>query len=122
MEEAEPGLDALGLQPKAFLLLAAVEESPYPAELARILGLPPPTVTYLVKPLEAKNYLLRTKEPGDLRRFRLALTDEGREAVRLGTAAIHAAFEERQRRLRPEEVQGFDQLVQRLASTDPGPA
>ena len=54
MDDSEPALEALGLSPKAFFLLEAVEEHPFPAELARRMHLPPPTVTYLVKQLEAK--------------------------------------------------------------------
>ena len=45
MDDSEPDLEALGLTPKAFFLLAAVEEHPFPAELARRMHLPPPTVT-----------------------------------------------------------------------------
>src|SRR4051812_28799729 len=48
MDDAAPGLEELGLHPKAFFLLATVERCPFPAELARIMSLPPPTVTYIV--------------------------------------------------------------------------
>ena len=54
LDDSEPDLEALGLSPKAFFLLAAVEEHPFPAELARRMHLPPPTVTYMVKQLEEK--------------------------------------------------------------------
>src|SRR5262245_9248055 len=53
MDDSAPALEPLGLSPKAFFLLATVEEHPFPAELARAMHLPPPTVTYLVKQLEA---------------------------------------------------------------------
>ena len=56
MDESEPALEELGLSPKAFFLLEAVEGHPFPAELARRMHLPPPTVTYLVKQLEARGF------------------------------------------------------------------
>jgi DNA-binding MarR family transcriptional regulator len=65
MDDSEPDLEALGLTPKAFFLLAAVEEHPFPAVLARRMHLPPPTVTYMVKQLESKGLLERQAEPGD---------------------------------------------------------
>ena len=47
----------LGLSPKTFFLLTAVEEHPFPAELARKMHLPPPTVTYMIKQLEERGFL-----------------------------------------------------------------
>src|SRR3954453_9295360 len=81
MDDSEADLEALGLSAKAFFLLAAVAEHPFPAELARRMHLPPPTVTYMVKQLESKGFLERQSEPGDLRKFRLVQTDTGRAAL-----------------------------------------
>ena len=61
LDESAPALEAIGLSPKAFFLLTTVEEHPFPAELARLMHLPPPTVTYLVKQMEAKGFLKRTQ-------------------------------------------------------------
>ena len=78
-------MESLGLSPKAFFLLAAVEEHPFPAELARRMYLPPPTVTYMVKQLEEKRDPGRRKaEPGDLRKFRLVQTVAGSQALERG--------------------------------------
>jgi DNA-binding MarR family transcriptional regulator len=120
MDDSEPELEALGLSPKALFLLAAVEEHPFPAVLARRMHLPPPTVTYMVKQLEEKGLLERRAEPGDLRKFRLVQTDAGREAVCRGMEALGMMLGERLRRLDPREVVIFDRIVKRLAGRNGG--
>ena len=85
LDDSEPGMEALGLSPKAFFMLAAVEEYPFPAALARRMHLPPPTVTYMIKQLEEKGLLERKAEPGDLRKFRLAQTAAAREGAGSGS-------------------------------------
>jgi DNA-binding MarR family transcriptional regulator len=115
MDDSEPALEALGLSPKAFFLLEAVADHPFPAELARRMHLPPPTVTYLVKGLEARGFLERRAEAGDLRKFRLVQTPAGKEALRRGAEALGGVFDERLRRLAPAELTAFDGTVGRLA-------
>ena len=115
MDDSEPALEALGLSAKAFFLLDEVADHPFPAELARRMHLPPPTVTYLVKQLEAKGFLERRTEAGDLRKFRLVQTPAGKEALRRGAEALGGMFDERLRRLAPDELAAFDQAVSRLA-------
>jgi DNA-binding MarR family transcriptional regulator len=115
LDESSPALQAIGLTPKALGLLAAVEEHPFPAELARLMVLPPPTVTYIVKQLEALGFLERRPEPGDLRKFRLVVTDRGREAICQGSLAVGSHFAGRLSRLEPKEIAAFQRLVERLA-------
>jgi DNA-binding MarR family transcriptional regulator len=115
MEDAEPELEALGLSPKAFFLLEAVEEHPFPARLACRMQLPPPTVTYLIKQLESGGLLERRAEPGDLRKFRLVVTDAGRTALQRGRQALENVLGERLRRIDPEDILAFDRIVKRLA-------
>jgi DNA-binding MarR family transcriptional regulator len=115
MDDSEPALEALGLSAKAFFLLEAVGAHPFPAELARRMHLPPPTVTYLVKQLETRGFVERRAEAGDLRKFRLVQTPAGKEALRRGGAALGGVFDERLRRLSPGEIASFDRIVSRLA-------
>jgi len=115
VDDSEAELEALGLSAKAFFLLEAVEEHRFPALLARRMHLPPPTVTYLVKGLEDKGFLGRQAEPGDLRKFRLVLTDAGRAALRRGREALSLALCRRLGRLESGDVVAFDRIVARLA-------
>jgi DNA-binding MarR family transcriptional regulator len=115
MDDAEPELEAMGLSPKAFFLLQAVEGHPFPAQLARRMHLPPPTVTYLIKQLESSGLLERRAEPGDLRKFRLVVTDAGRTALRRGRQALGDVLGERLRRIEREDVVALDRIVKRLA-------
>jgi DNA-binding MarR family transcriptional regulator len=115
LDESEPDLEGLGLSPKTFFLLADVEEHPFPAQLACKMHLPPPTVTYMIKQLEERDFLGRQAEPGDLRKFRLVQTSAGIEALRQGKETLSAILVERLRRLDREDVVAFDRIVRRLA-------
>jgi DNA-binding MarR family transcriptional regulator len=122
LDDSEADMETLGLSPKAFFLLAAVPGHPFPAEIARRMHLPPPTVTYMVKQLEEKGFLERRAEPGDLRKFRLVQTVAGREALDQGREFLGLVLGQRLQRLNREEILVFDELVKRLAERNGGSA
>jgi DNA-binding MarR family transcriptional regulator len=72
-------------------------------------------VTYLVKQMEAKGFLQRRAEPGDLRKFRLVLSASGRKAIRQSRETIGRVLDKRLKRLDADEISQFDRVVQRLA-------
>jgi DNA-binding MarR family transcriptional regulator len=115
LDDSEPDMESLGFSPKAFFLLAAVEDHPFPAELARKMHLPPPTVTYMVKLLEKKGWLERRAEPGDLRKFRLVQTNAGRDALDQGRRVLGLRLGQRLQRLDHDEIIAFAEMVKRLA-------
>jgi len=121
VEDSASGLEELGLHPKAFFLLTYVDQCPFPAELARAMSLPPPTVTYIIKQLEEKHYILRKAEPGDLRKYRLVLTASGRKAVKAGQEKVTEVFGRRLARLTSAEIAQFENVVWRLIRVDSSP-
>ncbi|MEM8738822.1 MAG: MarR family transcriptional regulator [Planctomycetota bacterium] len=116
LTDAEPALADAGLTDvKAFFLLTSVEQHPGPADLARALMLPRPTVTFLVKRAEAAGHLKRLPVPGDLRRFQLKLTPRGRRAMNAGRDAVDQAFASYLGRLSSAEAATFRKLIRKLA-------
>jgi DNA-binding MarR family transcriptional regulator len=92
-DDVEPELAKIDLEPKGFFLLGLLEENPYPAQLAKALCLPNPTVTFLLKRLEKREYVKRASEPGDLRKFRFTLTAAGRKALAKGQTIVGKSFD-----------------------------
>jgi DNA-binding MarR family transcriptional regulator len=72
----------------------------------------------MVKQMEAKGFLKRGQEPGDLRKFRLLLSASGRRAIVKGRAAIVVAFGTRLARLGPAEIASLEQIIERLSNTE----
>src|ERR1700676_3324853 len=63
-----------------------------PADLARVLSMPKPSMTFLIKKLEESGYLRRQGEKGDLRRYRLTITPAGIKARDKGVGAVNRIF------------------------------
>lgn len=81
----------LGLQLKELMVLGAIAKGhTHPGQISSRLGLPPPTTSRLLEGLTEAGYLHRETVPGDLRRFRMQLTEEG---ARLRTLAHQVAGE-----------------------------
>lgn len=95
LDAAREEMEALGLDPKEFFVLAEVAERPYPAELAAALVIPKATLTAYVRNLVDQGFLEREIDPADLRRHRLVLTAEGTRVRDAALAALAAAFEAR---------------------------
>jgi MarR family transcriptional regulator, organic hydroperoxide resistance regulator len=118
LEEASPAMETIGMTPKSFFLLTIVEAHPFPAELARALQMPPPSVTYLVKQMETKGYLERRAEPGDLRKFRLVVTKEGIKAIEQGRDALGTVMGHRLARLEPRELVTLERMLAKMERPD----
>jgi DNA-binding MarR family transcriptional regulator len=114
IEDAAPGLAALGLHPKAFFLLTEVGRHPYPADLAWSLLLPPPTVSQLVRHVEELGFLIREIDAADRRRFRLRLTPAGSAAVATGRELLAEVLERRLARLTSADQDALNGLLARL--------
>ena len=109
-----PGIAELGLEPKELFVLAEVEAHPHPAELARVLCMPKPSVTMYVKRLEAAGCLRREIDTTDLRRHRLILTSEGRRVLARGLSLMSKAFGARLARLSSAQQSEFAKLLEQL--------
>src|SRR5882762_5685490 len=115
LADVAPRLRALRLEVKEFLLLSKLDEHPNPADLARALVTPKPSVTFLVKRMEALGYLRRELQPDDLRRFRLTLTPPGRSAMERARAIFDEEFGRRLSRLTQAQRLELMRMFERMA-------
>ena len=116
LTEVAPRIRALKLEMKEFFLLSNVDEHPSPADLARALMLPKPSITFMIKRVEAAGFVRRELHPTDLRRFHLTLTPSGRKAMEKARVILDEAFAERLARLTAAQRGELAKLLQRLAS------
>jgi DNA-binding MarR family transcriptional regulator len=114
LADVAPRLRALRLEVKEFLLLSKLDEHPNPADLARALVTPKPSVTFMVKRMEALGDLWRELPPGDLRRFRLTLTPSGRSAMESGRQIFDQEFGRRLSRLTQAQRVDLMRIFERL--------
>ncbi|VVT09907.1 MarR family transcriptional regulator [Rhizobium sp. EC-SD404] len=114
LASATPEIEALGLEAKEFFVLDGLEEQPYPAELARHLSVPKPTITLYLKNLQAKGLIARAIDTRDLRRHRIELTALGLATLAQARARLADRYGEKLARLsRPEQDQ-FVRLLEKL--------
>lgn len=118
--EIQPALRERGLAPSTLFMLDMVERHPYPSEICRELGMPPPTASRLLKTLEAEGYVLRESVPEDLRRQRFQLTAAGVDLREQVQAIVEAAVERRLGRLSTTEREELERLMQRLVDEEDG--
>ncbi|CAM2886517.1 MarR family transcriptional regulator [Mycobacterium intermedium] len=107
-------MGALGLEAKELFVLAEIDEHPYPAELAVALTMPKATVTLYLKKLESAGFVRREIDPTDLRRHRLLLTDNGRQAANEGLALLANEFDKRLSRLGPAQQKELKNLLEEI--------
>lgn len=119
LAEVEPEVREQGLEMKEFFLLGKLDAHPFPADLARALITPKPTITFLVKRMEAAGFVQRHTEAGDLRRFRLTLTPAGRKAMEAARARLDEAFGRRLARLSASERAELARILGRLTEERP---
>jgi DNA-binding MarR family transcriptional regulator len=112
-QNAERTLAKDKLEAKGFFLLAAVDEFKHPADLAKRLMLPKPTVTFLIKKLEQAQYVKRKSVAGDLRRFEIQLTPTGRRVLERGRKTLSAAFDATISQLSSREREQYSELLQK---------
>jgi MarR family transcriptional regulator, organic hydroperoxide resistance regulator len=110
-----PDIATLGLETKELFVLAALEEHPYPAQLAVTLSMPKPTVTVYVKRLEAAGFVSREIDAADLRRHRLRLTPAGRKVLHQGLSLLSNAFGERLGRLSAAQQEELRKLLEKMS-------
>jgi len=114
LERAEPELSSLELDARRLFILSTVEAHPFPAELARALSLPKPSITFLVKKLEESGYLRRQGENGDLRRYRLTITPAGIKARDKGAQVVTGIFGACLNSLSATDQTTFSRIVDQL--------
>jgi len=115
LQRIAPLLRERGLPASTLWMLGAVARYPYPSELGRELGLPAPSVSRLLKGLEADGYVVRETVPEDLRRFRIRLTPPGEALVAEAHRCIESVLDGVLSRLAPEERAELDRLLGALA-------
>jgi DNA-binding MarR family transcriptional regulator len=124
LEKAEPELSLLELDTKRLFILGMVDANPFPADLARVLSMPKPSMTFLIKKLEESGYLRRQGEKGDLRRYRLSITSAGIKARDKGAEAVNRIFGACLSSLSASDQAALsriiDQLQPRTSKTKPG--
>src|SRR6266446_6240521 len=114
LERAEPELSSFELDARRLFILSTVEAHPFPADIARALSLPKPSITFLVKKLEESGYLRRQGEKGDLRRYRLTITPAGIKAKDKGADAANGIFGACLNRLSAADQATFSRIVDQL--------
>jgi MarR family transcriptional regulator, lower aerobic nicotinate degradation pathway regulator len=92
-QEFEAALVELGLTVREYLVLSFVDASPglSQQEVSERLGIDPTIVVGLVDALEARELLVRSRDPADRRRNILAVTEDGRSLHKHAIEAAAAA-------------------------------
>ncbi|MBF6593685.1 MAG: winged helix DNA-binding protein [Thermaceae bacterium] len=119
--EVSPALENMGLAHNDSWLLGAVDEHHYPTEIVNITKFPAPTVSQMLKRLEALGLVERSLDKSDLRRYRFDLTEKGRQANEIGRQLMEKAAHKRLSRLKPKEQQELIRLLDLMVQESAAP-
>jgi len=110
-------LAPLGLHPGQELLVSILAKrgSATQVQLARIMGIEPPTVAKMVGRLEAAGFAERIADPRDARAKLVSLTDQGRDAAAQLTAVWAELGALTSAALTPDEAAELTRLLTRVA-------
>jgi DNA-binding MarR family transcriptional regulator len=98
-------------------LLAALDGGPRRiTELADLEGHAQPTMTLLVKRLEAKGWVARERDPGDRRVVLVSLTDAGHAALEDARAAYRAVLRDHLVAMSDEQIAALVHATEALES------
>lgn len=105
MRERECGEGVMS-QPGAHLVLSvlAIHDGIHQLELVRQTHLRPPTVSVILKKMEAEGLVVRKSDPDDLRAIRVYLTDAGRALDRENIERIRKLDSLAMQELNQEEI------------------
>jgi DNA-binding MarR family transcriptional regulator len=120
-ELAGDELAAVGLHPKALVVLVMLRHFRHPADVARALSIPAPTLSNILRELESRGYVRRDSDREDRRRFIVTLTAEGEAALAAGEAAVESSLGPRLAALNPERRSEIERAVETLEGLLPNP-
>ncbi len=94
-DAAEPVFEHHGLHQKSLVLLALLDKTGSPMELAHLLRSPASSLSSMLKEMEGKGLISRRLHPDDRRRHVLERTELGDQALADGIQAIRRCVAER---------------------------
>ncbi|MBK6803201.1 MarR family transcriptional regulator [Novosphingobium sp.] len=106
----------MGQRAGAFSILALIDANPGIAQidLARFAGYDQTALVGIIDDMESKGWTTRTRDPADRRRHQVQITDAGREALAVLTAAAIENEREAREALSPEELEVFRIWLDRI--------
>lgn len=109
----EPKCAALGVSPSEGHLLSYLRSyAPCPiAEIVRVFGIRPSTMTSMLERLDQKGLLTREPDPEDRRSVRITLTREGKVVADRINRLVRELEERIGTQVRPRELAGFRSVL-----------
>ncbi len=84
--------DQLDMSLPELIVLSELESTAHPTVVSRATGIPPSTISRLLRSLEGRGLVERAVDTEDLRRFRVTLTSAGRRCVARSRDCLAAAL------------------------------